>query len=142
MVDVLKMNFEDDLGRRLGFFDARSDFYPDFGRVCIERVVEPPTSIAGDEARLHAMATDAPRPYALRRTRSLRRVEERYACLRDAVVTHSYAQSRDQIDPSLMTEPERADLPPARWRMTSRNPLNGRVALYIASHACLRHRRF
>jgi alpha-ketoglutarate-dependent 2,4-dichlorophenoxyacetate dioxygenase len=55
--------------------------------------------------------------------------------LRDAVVTHSYAQSRDQIDPSLMTEPERAALPPARWRMTWRNPLNGRVALYIASHA-------
>jgi len=57
------------------------------------------------------------------------------ARLRDAVVTHSYAQSRDQIDPSLMTEPERAALPPAMWRMTWRNPLNGRVALYIASHA-------
>jgi hypothetical protein len=40
LVDVLKMNFEDDLGGALGFFDARSDFYPDFGRVCIERVVE------------------------------------------------------------------------------------------------------
>jgi alpha-ketoglutarate-dependent 2,4-dichlorophenoxyacetate dioxygenase len=55
--------------------------------------------------------------------------------LRDAIVTHSYAHSRDQIDPSLMTEPERAALPPARWRVTWRNPVNGRVALYIASHA-------
>jgi alpha-ketoglutarate-dependent 2,4-dichlorophenoxyacetate dioxygenase len=55
--------------------------------------------------------------------------------LRDGVVTHSYAHSRDQIDPSLMTEPERAALPPARWRMTWRNPVNGRVSLYIASHA-------
>jgi alpha-ketoglutarate-dependent 2,4-dichlorophenoxyacetate dioxygenase len=55
--------------------------------------------------------------------------------LRDAVVTHSYAHSRDQIDAGLMTEPERKALPPARWRMTWRNPVNGRVALYIASHA-------
>lgn len=55
--------------------------------------------------------------------------------LRDAVVAHSYAHSREQIDPALMTEPERAALPPASWRMTWRNPVNGRVALYLASHA-------
>ncbi len=58
------------------------------------------------------------------------------ARLRDAVVTHSYAHSRDQIDPTLMTDPERTALPPARWRMTWGNPVNGRLALYIASHAC------
>src|SRR5579862_2226529 len=55
--------------------------------------------------------------------------------LRDAIVTHSYAYSRDQIDGQLMTTPERAALPPVRWRMTWRNPINGKVALYIASHA-------
>lgn len=55
--------------------------------------------------------------------------------LRDAIVTHAYAHSRDQIDPDLMTASERAALPPVRWRMTWRNPVNGRVALYIASHA-------
>jgi alpha-ketoglutarate-dependent 2,4-dichlorophenoxyacetate dioxygenase len=55
--------------------------------------------------------------------------------LQDAVVTHAYAHSRDQIDPLLLTEPERAALPPVRWRMIWRNPLNGRHALYIASHA-------
>ncbi len=54
----------------------------------------------------------------------------------DAIAAHSYAHSRDQIDPTLMTDPERAALPPARWRMTWRNPVNGRIALYIASHAC------
>jgi alpha-ketoglutarate-dependent 2,4-dichlorophenoxyacetate dioxygenase len=59
-------------------------------------------------------------------------VQER---LQDAVVTHSYAHSRDQIDPELMTKPERAALQPVKWRMTWRNPANGRVALYIASHA-------
>jgi alpha-ketoglutarate-dependent 2,4-dichlorophenoxyacetate dioxygenase len=57
------------------------------------------------------------------------------ARLRDAVVTHAYANSRDQIDPGLMTPEERAVVPPVRWRMTWRNPVNGRDALYIASHA-------
>jgi alpha-ketoglutarate-dependent 2,4-dichlorophenoxyacetate dioxygenase len=56
--------------------------------------------------------------------------------LRDATVVHSYANSRDQIDPELMTPEERRALPPVRWRMTWRNPANGRVALYLASHAC------
>jgi alpha-ketoglutarate-dependent 2,4-dichlorophenoxyacetate dioxygenase len=55
--------------------------------------------------------------------------------LRDAIVTHAYANSRDQIDPGLMTPAERAALPPVRWRMTWRNPVNNRTALYIASHA-------
>ena len=55
--------------------------------------------------------------------------------LRDLVVVHSYATSRDQIDPALMTPVERAALPPVRWRLTWRNPANARDALYIASHA-------
>jgi alpha-ketoglutarate-dependent 2,4-dichlorophenoxyacetate dioxygenase len=55
--------------------------------------------------------------------------------LRDAIVTHAYANSRDQIDPGLMTAAERTVVPPVRWRMTWRNPVNNRTALYIASHA-------
>jgi len=55
--------------------------------------------------------------------------------LRDLVVVHSYANSRDQIDPALMTAEERAALPPVRWRLTWHNPANDRDALYIASHA-------
>ena len=55
--------------------------------------------------------------------------------LRDAIVSHSYANSRDQIDPGLMTPAERAVVPPVRWRMTWRNPVNNRIALYMASHA-------
>jgi alpha-ketoglutarate-dependent 2,4-dichlorophenoxyacetate dioxygenase len=55
--------------------------------------------------------------------------------LRDLAVVHSYANSRDQIDPQLMTPEERAALPPVGWRMTWRNPANGREALYLASHA-------
>jgi len=55
--------------------------------------------------------------------------------LRDLIVVHSYANSRDQIDPQLMTPEERAALPPVRWRLTWHNPANGHDALYIASHA-------
>ncbi|HYM31506.1 MAG TPA: TauD/TfdA family dioxygenase [Candidatus Cybelea sp.] len=61
--------------------------------------------------------------------------DARKAKLKDAIVTHSYANSRDQIDPGLATPAERAALPPVRWRMTWRNPVNGRRALYVASHA-------
>ncbi len=61
--------------------------------------------------------------------------DARKALLENAVVTHSYANSRDRIHPELMTAAERAALPPVRWRMTWRNPVHGRRALYIASHA-------
>jgi alpha-ketoglutarate-dependent 2,4-dichlorophenoxyacetate dioxygenase len=60
---------------------------------------------------------------------------ERQAQLRDLIVRHSYAASRDQIDPELMTPAERNELPPVRWHMTWRNPTNDRRALYLASHA-------
>jgi alpha-ketoglutarate-dependent 2,4-dichlorophenoxyacetate dioxygenase len=55
--------------------------------------------------------------------------------LKDAVATHSYANSRDQIHPDLATEIERKTLPPVRWRLNWRNPSNDRRALYVASHA-------
>lgn len=57
------------------------------------------------------------------------------AKLKDAVATHSYANSRDQIHPDLANAEERKALPPVRWRMNWLNPVNGRRALYIASHA-------
>ncbi|HUI16099.1 MAG TPA: TauD/TfdA family dioxygenase [Alphaproteobacteria bacterium] len=55
--------------------------------------------------------------------------------LKDAIVTHSYANSRNQIDPDMLPAEERASLPPVRWRLSWRNPANGLRALYIASHA-------
>jgi alpha-ketoglutarate-dependent 2,4-dichlorophenoxyacetate dioxygenase len=61
-----------------------------------------------------------------------RRTAER---LRDAVATHSYANSRDQIHPDLANAEERKALPPVRWRLNWRNPSNDRRALYVASHA-------
>ncbi|ANN65432.1 TauD/TfdA dioxygenase family protein [Bordetella bronchialis] len=57
------------------------------------------------------------------------------AQLRDAVAIHSYATSRNQIDPTMMTPEEHASLPPVRRRLTWCNPVNGRRSLYLASHA-------
>ena len=59
----------------------------------------------------------------------------RQSQLRDLTVRHSYWASRDQIDPQLVTPAEREKLPPARWRMTWRNPVNNRCGFYLASHA-------
>ena len=40
LTEVLEMNFETDVDRALGFFVAKSDFYPDFDRLCRKRVIE------------------------------------------------------------------------------------------------------
>jgi len=48
---------------------------------------------------------------------------------------HDYSHSRGKIAPNIVTAEERAALPPQCWRMMWKNPVNGRNALYIASHA-------
>lgn len=40
LMDVLEMNFEDDVESALGFFSAQSDFYPALDKLCRERVSE------------------------------------------------------------------------------------------------------
>ena len=41
LIEVLEMNnFETDVDRALGFFVAKSDFYPDFDRLCRRRVID------------------------------------------------------------------------------------------------------
>jgi alpha-ketoglutarate-dependent 2,4-dichlorophenoxyacetate dioxygenase len=47
---------------------------------------------------------------------------------------HDYAYSRGKIAPGLASPEERAALPPQCWRLVWKNPVNGRGALYIASH--------
>lgn len=56
------------------------------------------------------------------------------AKLTNSYAWHSYAHSRGKIDPTLASQREQSALPPACWRMRWRNPVNGRDALYIASH--------
>lgn len=60
--------------------------------------------------------------------------EERRAQLADAFAWHSYAHSRGKIAPHLASDREKSSLPPAHWRMRWHNPVNGRDALYVASH--------
>jgi alpha-ketoglutarate-dependent 2,4-dichlorophenoxyacetate dioxygenase len=48
---------------------------------------------------------------------------------------HDYAHSRGKIAADLASPEERAALPPQCWRMAWKNPVNGRSALYVASHA-------
>lgn len=56
--------------------------------------------------------------------------------LTDAFAWHDYAHSRGKIASHLASEREKSTLPPVRWRIRWRNPVNGRDALYIASHTC------
>lgn len=50
LIDVLEMNYEDDVDGALGFFSADSDFYPELDRLCRQRVREHfPKPDAGDE---------------------------------------------------------------------------------------------
>lgn len=56
--------------------------------------------------------------------------------LDDAYAWHDYAHSRGKIASHLASERERSTMPPVCWRMRWRNPVNGRDALYIASHTC------
>jgi alpha-ketoglutarate-dependent 2,4-dichlorophenoxyacetate dioxygenase len=55
--------------------------------------------------------------------------------LENSFAWHDYAHSRGQIATGLASAEERAALPPQCWRLVWRNPVNGRGALYLASHA-------
>ena len=54
--------------------------------------------------------------------------------LEDLFGWHEYAYSRGKIAPDLAGPEERAALPPQCWRLVWKNPVNGRKALYMASH--------
>jgi alpha-ketoglutarate-dependent 2,4-dichlorophenoxyacetate dioxygenase len=56
--------------------------------------------------------------------------------LENSFAWHEYAYSRGKIAPDLAGPAERAALPPQCWRLIWKNPINGRKALYIASHTC------
>jgi len=56
------------------------------------------------------------------------------ARLADACAWHDYSHSRGKISKTMISERERATLPPVRWRIRWHNPANGRDSLYVASH--------
>jgi len=55
--------------------------------------------------------------------------------LENSFAWHDYAHSRGQIAPDLASPEERAALPTQCWRLVWKNPVNGRSAIYLASHA-------
>jgi alpha-ketoglutarate-dependent 2,4-dichlorophenoxyacetate dioxygenase len=55
--------------------------------------------------------------------------------LENSFAWHHYGHSRGKIAPDLASTEELAALTPQCWRMVWKNPVNGRSALYIASHA-------
>jgi alpha-ketoglutarate-dependent 2,4-dichlorophenoxyacetate dioxygenase len=55
--------------------------------------------------------------------------------LEGLVAIHHFAYSRGLIAPGLLTPEQEAELPPVRHRLVRVNPLNGRRALYLGSHA-------
>src|SRR6267142_6759059 len=61
--------------------------------------------------------------------------KERQRKLKNSFAWHNYAHSRGKVAPGLATPEEQAALPPVCWRMVWKNPVNGRGALYLASHA-------
>jgi alpha-ketoglutarate-dependent 2,4-dichlorophenoxyacetate dioxygenase len=52
-----------------------------------------------------------------------------------AFAWHDYSHSKGKIAPGLASKAEQDAFPPVCWRMVWRNPVNGRSALYLASHA-------
>jgi alpha-ketoglutarate-dependent 2,4-dichlorophenoxyacetate dioxygenase len=55
--------------------------------------------------------------------------------LENSFAWHHYGHSRAKIQAGLATADELAELPPQCWRMVWTNPVNGKKALYLASHA-------
>lgn len=52
LIGVLEMNFRNDRNAALGFFHAKSEFYPDFDRLCRQRVIEHFSSAENDDDAL------------------------------------------------------------------------------------------
>jgi alpha-ketoglutarate-dependent 2,4-dichlorophenoxyacetate dioxygenase len=55
--------------------------------------------------------------------------------LDDLVAVHSFAYSRSLIAPDLLLPEQEAALPPVKQRLVRENPVNGRRAVYLGSHA-------
>lgn len=59
---------------------------------------------------------------------------EQKAFIQDKTGVHDYAYSRSLISPDLMTDAERAELPPVRHPLVRRHPVSGEKGIYIGSH--------
>ncbi|QQS12167.1 MAG: TauD/TfdA family dioxygenase [Rhodospirillales bacterium] len=53
----------------------------------------------------------------------------------DLVCEHSLQHSRSLVDPTVLTEAQRAEVPPVKQRLVRENPINGRKVVYLSAHA-------
>jgi alpha-ketoglutarate-dependent 2,4-dichlorophenoxyacetate dioxygenase len=51
------------------------------------------------------------------------------------VCVHDFTWSRDQVRPGILTDKERAEVPPVQHPLVRSNPVNGRKTLFIGAHA-------
>ena len=58
------------------------------------------------------------------------------AFLEDKIAVHSFVYSRGLVDDGLMPADHAAQVPPVRQALVRANPVNGRKAFYVGSHAC------
>jgi alpha-ketoglutarate-dependent 2,4-dichlorophenoxyacetate dioxygenase len=56
--------------------------------------------------------------------------------LDDKVAIHSFVYSRGLVDDALMPPEHAAQVPPVRQALVRANPVHGRKAFYVGSHAC------
>jgi alpha-ketoglutarate-dependent 2,4-dichlorophenoxyacetate dioxygenase len=51
------------------------------------------------------------------------------------VAEHSFAYSRSLVDPAMLNQEQRDEVPPVPQSLVRQNPVNGRKAFYVGSHA-------
>jgi alpha-ketoglutarate-dependent 2,4-dichlorophenoxyacetate dioxygenase len=51
------------------------------------------------------------------------------------IAEHSFVYSRSLIDPTMLNDAQKAEVPPVPQTLVRQNPVNGRKALYVGSHA-------
>jgi alpha-ketoglutarate-dependent 2,4-dichlorophenoxyacetate dioxygenase len=61
--------------------------------------------------------------------------EEQKQHLEGLSAEHNFGWSREQVRPGFLTPEELAEVPPVRYPVVRANPVNGRKALFIGSHA-------
>jgi alpha-ketoglutarate-dependent 2,4-dichlorophenoxyacetate dioxygenase len=60
---------------------------------------------------------------------------ERQKSLEGLVAEHSLFHSRSQVDPTVMNEKQKKEMPPVRQALVRTNPVNGRKSLFVGAHA-------
>ncbi len=61
--------------------------------------------------------------------------DDRKQGLEDLIVEHSFEYSRGKIDPEMLNQDQRDEVPPVPHVLIRDNPVHGRKSLYVGSHA-------